>query len=521
MKSTTLGVIILVLLAALLIVSWHFLGPLMEEQRLGRTSDAGKIKDEITIAGDSWLGYFVLRSAEFKKRLREQGTNPVWIDDNAQYQQRMKKFAAGDYHFIVATVDSYLVNAWQLKPAFPGVIIAVIDESSGGDAIIADASITDLNDLDKPEIRIALTPASPSEFLMKAVASHFNVHNLTIGTQWKIETDGAKGAYDALKKGQVSVAVMWEPYVSKALQIQGNHKLLGTEKTSGLIVDILIAHRTTIENSPDLVNRVLQAYFQSLNYYQQTPERLTDQAADDSKEKKEVAKTMLDGISFADFKQNCQVWFGTGPGSSSTSDRLVATIESTIAILKDNGDLPSDFNLGNPYSLINSALLETLSKTDSSDLADKFTVGPGPAQVPEKTRDFKGLDKPGWNNLKRVGTLKIRPIVFQSSTPVLSISGKEEVDRAAEVIAHYPHFRILIKGHTSPGGDEPANQLLSEQRAESVQQYLVSVHDLEVDRIMAIGVGSSEPLEMNRNESQRAFKLRLQRVEFIFLEDKD
>ncbi|MBN2383972.1 OmpA family protein [bacterium] len=521
MKGTTIGILLLVLLASALIVAWHFLEPLIEERRLGWASDAGKIKEEITLAGDSWLGYFVFRSPEFKKRMREQGTNPIWIDDNAQYQERMQKFAAGEYHFIVATVDSYILNAWQTKPPFPGVIVAIIDESKGGDAIVADGTITDLNDLNRSDIKIALTPASPSEFLMKAVASHFNVHNLNIGTQWKIETDGAKGAFEMLQKSKVPVAVLWEPFVSKALQLPGCHTLLGTEKTSGLIVDIVIAHRNTIDHSPDLVNRFLQTYFQSLSYYQQDPERLVEQAAEDTNESKDGARKMLEGISFIDFNDNCQVWFGLGLTGSPAKERLASTIESTVNILKDNNDLSQDPLQGNPYTIMNSTILENLLSGRSTDLDTKFSERPGPGKTYSPDHDFANLDKPGWNNLKRVGTMKIRPIVFQSSTPILSMSGKEEIDQAAEVIGHYPHFRILIKGHTSPGGDESANHQLSEERARSVRQYLLSVHDVDQDRVMALGVGSQEQLDMAPNESYRAFKLRLQRVEFIFLEDQN
>lgn len=517
MKASTIGIIILVVLASLLIVAWHFLSPLMEERRFDRTSDAGKIKEEISIAGDSWLGYFILRSPEFKKLMRDQGINPKWIDDNAQYKERMEKFAQGDYHFIVATVDSYVLNACQVNPSFPGVIIAVIDESKGGDAIVAKTTITDLNELDRPDIKIALTPDSPSEFLMKAVASHFNVQRLSMGSDWKVETDGAKGAYDALRKDRVPVAVMWEPYVSKILQSNVYHKLLGTEKTSGLIVDILIAHRDAVDNSPEIVNMVMKNYFRALQYYQKDSDSLETQAAEDTNEKKDVARKMLDGISLIDFKENCRGWFGIGQGD--TEERLVSTIESTIGILRDNGDLSGDPLEGNPYTIINSNLFENLVTSGSFSVAGKFTVGPDSDAETATRHEFSNLDTPGWNNLKRVGTLRVRPIIFQSSTQILSMNGKEEVDAAAEVIQHYPHFRILIKGHTSPGGDEEANRKLSEERAMAVRQYLVSVHDVETDRVKAIGVGSSEPLNQRSNESYRAYKLRLQRVEFIFLEN--
>jgi len=518
MKSTTKGFIILVILACLLIVTWYFLAPLMEERRLDRTSDAGKIENQITIAGDSWLGYFIFRSPEFKKQMRNNGINPIWVDDNANYQERMQKLARGEYNFIVATVDSYILNAHNVEPPFPGVIISVIDESKGGDAIVAKSSIQDINGLNSAQIKIALTPSSPSEFLLKAVASHFNVNALVSSTAWKVETNGAKKAYEALTKGQVEAAIVWEPYVSKTLKLPDYHKLLGTEKTKGLIVDILIAHRETIDKSPRVVTQMLQAYFRALHHYQNDTVELEKQAAQDTNEKKAVARKMLEGITFINFNDNCRAWFGLSSGGGNIQEQLVMAIESTVSILVDNDDLNKDPLQGNPYTLINSALLESLYSSGSMSVSSKFTV-PAPEDASRQKIDFDNLDDARWNRLKTVGKLKIRPIVFQSSTPILSMTGKEEVDRAADVITHYPQFRILIKGHTSPSGDEEANKKLSQDRADSVRKYLVSVHDIDQDRIKAIGLGSKEPLPRPEKESFRAYKLRLQRVEFLFLEE--
>ena len=75
----------------------------------------------------------------------------------------------------VTTVDSLLLNGG--KENFPGTIIMVIDESSGGDAIVARkdklASLEDLKT--KSGYKIAFTAGSPSEHLLKSIAVHFDV----------------------------------------------------------------------------------------------------------------------------------------------------------------------------------------------------------------------------------------------------------------------------------------------------------------------------------------------------------
>ena len=54
--------------------------------------------------------------------------------------------------------------------------------------------------------------------------------------------------------------------------------------------------------------------------------------------------------------------------------------------------------------------------------------------------------------------------------------------------------RFRIEGHTDAVGDAQVNLRLSEQRAHSVRQFLLSNADIEKARLSAIGKGSSEPL---------------------------
>ncbi len=69
------------------------------------------------------------------KRLRSTGYVLNCDDDKADYAKRMQRLKGGELQFAVATIDAYLLNG--APNAFPGTIVAVIDESKGGDAIVA------------------------------------------------------------------------------------------------------------------------------------------------------------------------------------------------------------------------------------------------------------------------------------------------------------------------------------------------------------------------------------------------
>ena len=118
-------------------------------------------------------------------------------------------------------------------------------------------------------------------------------------------------------------------------------------------------------------------------------------------------------------------------------------------------------------------------------------------------------------------TLRVLPILFQSGAATLTAEGTKTVDQAATAIVHnFPQYRVLVKGHTTPSGDEAANLRLSQERAEAVKNYLETVRGIDSNRLRAAGVGSREPLLRPPGEGDLSYPFRLARVEFILLEDK-
>jgi outer membrane protein OmpA-like peptidoglycan-associated protein len=55
-------------------------------------------------------------------------------------------------------------------------------------------------------------------------------------------------------------------------------------------------------------------------------------------------------------------------------------------------------------------------------------------------------------------------------------------------------FKFSIEGHADPRGGTELNQRLSEERAQSVRQYLVENHHIDPQRLTSVGKGDKEPL---------------------------
>ena len=519
MSRKVVGVILLLVVGAVAIVGAWYLLPYFKEHQQKTTSDARKTKGKITIALDNWIGYFPLRSPEMQAAMRHAGWQLVLQDDNADYRGRMEKLKKGEIDLAVATVDSFILNAHDFD--YPGTIIMVIDESKGGDSILAKSDVVqNLSELKgRTGLRVAFTPNSPSHHLLKAAVDHFNVPELLPTGPDRIETNGSEEALKKLLTGKADLAVLWEPDVSKALAQPGVVKLLGTEDTEGLIVDILVVSRKFAKDQPELVKALLKNYFRVLKKYRDNPDLLRKDIKTETGLSDDTVQSMLKGVAWVNFGQNCENWFDVAAPGSFSQEGIVDAIYSASSILVNAGDFSKDpVPDGDPYRLINSAFLEDLYSSGMSGFVAETPSGPAPVSSLE-TR-FPPLDDAGWAKLKEVGALKVEPIVFQSGTDTLDLLAKQVVDKTVERLKHYPNFRVVIKGHTGTRGDEQENLRLSQDRADAVAKYLEITYNIDPNRLKAVGFGGQQPLPRDPNETKRAHEYRLPRVELVLVREE-
>lgn len=509
MSKHTIIVIVIVLISVTGIIVYRIASPYLMDYIAVETSDAKDTKGTIRIALDSWIGYFILQSPVFKKLMRDSKYKIEIIDDNANYAERMKNLKSGAIDIAVATIDSYLING--VREGFPATIIAIIDESKGGDAIVAwESKVASLENLKNiTTYKIAFTPDSPSEHLLKSIGVHFDISALlNKNGSWRVETNGAEDAYNKLIAGEVDVAVIWEPHVTDAVSRDGIIKLLGSEDTEKLIVDILLVNRAYADKNPDIINILLSNYFKTLKIYTDDREKLKQDIIKNTKSSTQNIDAKLKGVEWINLSGNAK-WLGLSTENTFSTDELVAAIESTIEILIEYGDF-DDNPLPNKdvTSIINSQFTKKLF---SSGIID---AGQAEAQYSDSLQKrFSELSDEEWENLKEIGTLKIRPITFMSGTANLNTAGQIQIDVIVENLKHYPNFRILIIGHTGIRGDKEANLILSLQRAQAVTNYIITMYKVDPNRIKAIGVGGEQPLQRKSNESSRAYTDRLKRVE--------
>ncbi len=109
--------------------------------------------------------------------------------------------------------------------------------------------------------------------------------------------------------------------------------------------------------------------------------------------------------------------------------------------------------------------------------------------------------------------IRLNNIFFEFAKSVLKEVSFPELDRLVGILNKNPELKIEIAGHTDDVGTDASNQTLSQDRAQSVVNYLQS-KGINISRLSAKGYGESKPDVPNNSDENRAFN---RRVEFKIL----
>jgi len=111
--------------------------------------------------------------------------------------------------------------------------------------------------------------------------------------------------------------------------------------------------------------------------------------------------------------------------------------------------------------------------------------------------------------------LEGRVVNFGSGSAVLAEESKPLLDALAAVAKRCETYRVELGGHTDARGDATANQALSERRAQSVADYLVS-KSVPASLLGVSGYGETQPKDARGNAEADA---KNRRIEFKIVED--
>ena len=119
--------------------------------------------------------------------------------------------------------------------------------------------------------------------------------------------------------------------------------------------------------------------------------------------------------------------------------------------------------------------------------------------------------------IEKGAKIRLNNLFFAVNSTQLQKESFAELDRLVILLEQYPNMTIQIEGHTDNQGNRANNQRLSQQRAQSVRNYL-GKKGITNNRMLAKGFGSSQPIANNTTASGRKQN---RRVEFKILEKGD
>lgn len=107
-------------------------------------------------------------------------------------------------------------------------------------------------------------------------------------------------------------------------------------------------------------------------------------------------------------------------------------------------------------------------------------------------------------------TVTLRAVNFETSSALLLSDSRVALEEVARTLKNQTNLKVEISGHTDDVGNDGYNLMLSQQRAESVRQYLIG-KGVSADRLVAVGMGETQPVADNGTEEGRIAN---RRVEF-------
>jgi flagellar motor protein MotB len=439
-----------------------------ENEKVEKTSGTSRYRHEIQLGLDSFSGYAILRSEEFRKQLADRGIRIKNVDDGANYAKRAEGLQKGTLQMAAFPIDAFL-KTLSSNDAPAATIVAIIDETRGADAMLAYKNkFPDIDRLNQSDVRFVLVGDSPSETLVRVVMQDFDLKNVGASAIETVDSpEKLIARYRAASPATNEVYVTWEPFVSQILANDQLHVLVDSSRFTGYIVDSLVVSRDYLLKNGPVVESVLEAYFTALHSYSEK-QALIRLLLEDAKQTKqeltaEQANRLVDGIQWKNTQENF-AHFGKRAGAVVHVEDMLGRIATVLSKSGAISSIGSDEKF-NRYFF--DRPLENLKTRNFHPGLSSESV-----RVEEK---LKALSDEQWDGLVTVGTLSVPELVFLRGSATLSDQSKRILDELCQKLLAWPQYYLTIRGNASKAGDMQANLQLAQQRGDAALKHLLAL----------------------------------------------
>jgi NitT/TauT family transport system substrate-binding protein len=216
----------------------------------------GASAEPLKLAHSTWVGYGPLYVAKEKGFFDEEGLE-VELIVMEDPKLRFPALAAGQIDVPVSTVDTvlnYLSDQQGYRYLF------AIDDSKGGDGIVADKEIESVAALEGKSV--AYAEGSVSQFYLGVMLKEAGLSLKDVETMNM--TAGDAGA--AFVAERVDAAVTWEPWLTRGKQSPHGHLLVDSSTSPGLITDIAVTTPEKLEARADDLKALYRAWIKAVEF---------------------------------------------------------------------------------------------------------------------------------------------------------------------------------------------------------------------------------------------------------------
>ena len=265
-------------------------------------SGCARKQKPLKIAILTWVGYgpfYVAQEKGFFKN-EELTVEIIKIEDTGA---RHAALTNNQVQVAINTIDAFASGTAE---GLPALVFLKIDDSFGGDGIVARNEIKDISQL--KDKTVGYPKGLPSHFFLLSLLDKHGLSSQDI--QSRTMEAGDAGAAFISKK--LDAAVTWEPWLTKAAETDHGHILTTSKESPGLIVDILVANKQTCQNRGNDLKKLLRAWFEAIEYVKKNPQESYQIMGKGLGLSSEDFEGMVGGIKYADYNENLR-YFGIRP----------------------------------------------------------------------------------------------------------------------------------------------------------------------------------------------------------------
>ena len=213
----------------------------------------------LNLGTNVWIGYEPLYLARSKQFI---DPNKIHMVEFSSTSQVIQAFRNDVIDAAAITLDEALLLAQEGEQL---TIVLVLDISNGGDAIIGQANINNLSDLQGKLIGVEGNTVGLYMLHRGLDTTELSDKN------FKTTFIGASDHLHAFLTHQVDAIVTFEPTRSKLLE-QGGHLLFDSSQIPNEIIDVLVVRSNYLKKHANTVQQLIYAWYDALAYFNNHPQ---------------------------------------------------------------------------------------------------------------------------------------------------------------------------------------------------------------------------------------------------------